>query len=270
MEERLDDVEFLARSAHRVAVLEAVDETPRSRQALQSTTGASRVTIGRIVTDLEQRGWIRQSDDRYHPTPVGRAIAEAFDALRGTLEAAAVLEPLTPSLPDDFLTVDINHFSDAEVSVPTPQDPLAAARAAARLMAEANHVLMLAHAVTSETVDSQIRAIEQRGQSSAVVLSAATHEAMQADPTLLDQLHRLQSHEEVRVFRYEGRLPVSMGVYDKAIVGIGTVDDAGFPNAFLVSTDDEVLTWAQQTFSTIRDQSEALPKREFPDGSENG
>jgi predicted transcriptional regulator len=264
MAERMPDVAFLARSEHRFAVLDAVDETPRSRKELQATTGASRVTIGRIVTELERRGWIRSTDDGYRTTPIGHAVAASFAGLRETLDAAAVLEPLAPSLPNDFLSLDIGHFRDASVTRPSKNDPLAAARTAAQLMNDADDVKVIAHAVTSETVASQIRATESRGQRSEVVLSTGTLEAMVGDETMIEQLRRLLRLEGPTMYRYDGPLPVSMGIYDDETVGIGTVDDASFPNAYLVSSNDEVLAWAREEFAAIRDAAERLDPDERP------
>lgn len=258
MDERLEDVEFFARSKNRVAVLEALVDEPRTGRSLQRETGASRVTIGRIVADLEARGWIRQIEDGYRATPTGQAVAAAFVELCETLDAAAVLAPLAPSLPPEFLTIDVRHFRDAEVGVPSETDPLAAARAAAGLMDACDDVEIIAHAVTSETVASQIRAAEERNQRSEVVLTEATFESMLEDPTMRTQLCRLLDLEGVAMYRYDGTIPVSMGIYDDETVGIGTIDESAFPNAFLVSTDETVLEWARKTFDEIRARSDPI------------
>ncbi|UTF54820.1 helix-turn-helix transcriptional regulator [Natronosalvus rutilus] len=258
MNERLEDIEFFARSRNRVAVLEALVDRPHTRRSLQLETGASRVTISRIVADLQERGWIRWTDGGYRTTPTGRAVASALIELCETLDVAALLAPLAPSLPPEFLTIDVKHFRDAEVGVPTKTDPLAAARTAAELMDQCDEVRILAHAVTSDTVASQIRAAEKHGQRSAVVLSEATLESMRGDPTMHTQLDRLLDLEEVAMYRYDGTIPVSMGIYDDETVGIGTIDQSAYPNAFLVSTDETVLEWARETFDEIRRGSEVI------------
>lgn len=54
----IKDITFLARSEHRIAVLDALQEAPRARHELRELTGASRVTVNRVLDDLEDRGWI--------------------------------------------------------------------------------------------------------------------------------------------------------------------------------------------------------------------
>jgi hypothetical protein len=49
-----DDVVFLARSPNRLAVLCAFVDGPTDRRALERTTGASRITVGRVLGDLTE------------------------------------------------------------------------------------------------------------------------------------------------------------------------------------------------------------------------
>lgn len=67
----LNDVKFLAQSSNRVAVLDALDESPRPPHELREVTGASRMTVHRILDDLKDRGWIIRENGQCESTHLG-------------------------------------------------------------------------------------------------------------------------------------------------------------------------------------------------------
>lgn len=71
----LDDVEYLARSANRVRVLETLAKGPHDRTDLQEKTGAARATLGRILGEFEERGWIRRDGAEYELMPLSDFLA---------------------------------------------------------------------------------------------------------------------------------------------------------------------------------------------------
>jgi predicted transcriptional regulator len=87
MNSPLDTIEYLARSDHRVEVLDAIRTTPRTREEIRDLTDASRVTAGRIIADLEDRGWIVRRGTEYEATTSGRFVAREFSRLMRNLEA---------------------------------------------------------------------------------------------------------------------------------------------------------------------------------------
>lgn len=80
----LEDVEFLARSESRVAVLVALGDGSRTHDELGNVVNASRVTLDRILNNLEDRGWIVRSDGRYESTPRGAFVASEFGRFLST------------------------------------------------------------------------------------------------------------------------------------------------------------------------------------------
>ena len=61
MDTALDDIAFLANSDNRVAVFERLVDGSRHRDELTDQVDASRVTIARILRELEAREWITRS-----------------------------------------------------------------------------------------------------------------------------------------------------------------------------------------------------------------
>lgn len=259
----LEGVSYLARSENRVEVLEALAAGPTDRQALQAETDASRVTVGRILAEFERRGWIVPVDGGFRVTALGRDVATAVTDLRETLAAAAVLEPMAAALSPDFLTVDVRRLANAEVIRADESDPLAVARVAPEVMENARDVEILASAVTSDTIDAQIRAARENDQVSEVVMTTGTAAAIRGDRRLSDRVRTSLSLDGVSLFETDDDVPVSLGIYDDESVFVGVVDSGAMPTATLVSEDPVVLAWARETFDRYRENARPLRLGEF-------
>ena len=102
----LDDVDFLTRSEHRVTVLEALADEPHEYTELKDLTGVSRVTLGRLLAQFEEKRWIVENE-QYKITPVGEIIASDLLTLLETTELAQELQDVIQWLPtaamDDIL-----------------------------------------------------------------------------------------------------------------------------------------------------------------------
>jgi len=62
MEAPLEEIEFLARSQNRVAVLRLLATESHTRRSLAAATGASQATLGRIPEDFTDRSWVRRDE----------------------------------------------------------------------------------------------------------------------------------------------------------------------------------------------------------------
>jgi predicted transcriptional regulator len=114
----VEGIEFLARSAHRVGVLEALSEGARDRVDLRDATGASSPTVGRVLADFEDRRWLVRDGPMYELTSLGEYVAERFLALRDAMETEARLREMWRWLPIEMPGFRIELFEDAVVSYP--------------------------------------------------------------------------------------------------------------------------------------------------------
>lgn len=263
MRRPLESIVFLARSENRVSVLTALAEQSLDRHDLEATTGASRVTIGRILTEFEERGWVVRSGSEYETTQVGYAIATAVENLQRTVTAADKLEPLAGTVPSDFLPEDIGLFYDATVITPNKSDPFVTARKSAELMAAASATKILARAVTTETVAAQLEAAIEHDQVSSVVLSTSAYDTITADDPLSEMLASLLAVDGVQVYRYDGEIPVSLGIYDAETIAFGGTDDSSFPGPVVVSTAEPAIEWATDVYERYRDAATPVTVDEF-------
>jgi len=88
----LEELEFLTRSSNRVAVLDALTEAPQNRDRLQERTGVSRVTLHRILTDVETMDWVERDGRTYRATRLGTLVTEEFGELHRLLRTVDDLQ----------------------------------------------------------------------------------------------------------------------------------------------------------------------------------
>ncbi|WP_101297095.1 helix-turn-helix transcriptional regulator [Halegenticoccus soli] len=119
----IDNIQFLATSAHRVSVLETLTDGPTDRRELCEATGASSPTVGRVLADFERRTWLVRDGPTYGLTPLGEYVADRFLALRDAMEIEEKLRDVWQWLPVEMPGFSVDLFADAVVSYPGPGYP---------------------------------------------------------------------------------------------------------------------------------------------------
>jgi len=255
MGDPLDDVTFLTRSAHRVGVLRELADGPRTRTDLVEATGASRVTVGRILSAFADRGWARRDGDTYHVTPTGRLVARDLSRL---LDAAAVgqrLRDVVALLPE-ALDVDVRAFADATVTTADEADPTAPARRYATVMADADSVRVLSRTAKPAAIRHHREAVGDSAQSFAVVHAERSLAAVADDPELAAWLRDIAASGQGEHYRTDRDVPVDLLVADETVVLL-LADESGSRPAALETDAEAVREWAVETFEDYR--SDAIP-----------
>jgi predicted transcriptional regulator len=114
----LDDVEFLARSSHRVEVLQTLATGPRPRPVLHDETGIPQPTLGRILGGFEDRNWVERRGQEYALTELGALIVAEFENLLDTVATVNRVGAVLVDLPTEELDFDVRAFADATVTTP--------------------------------------------------------------------------------------------------------------------------------------------------------
>jgi predicted transcriptional regulator len=123
MDPALDEIGFLARSNHRIGVMEELTAGVRDRRELRTATGASTPTMSRILTAFEDRRWIVRDGPTYELTPLGEFVAERFLDLREAMETERKLRDVWQWLPREMEGFSVDLFADAVISYPGPGYP---------------------------------------------------------------------------------------------------------------------------------------------------
>ncbi|WP_254532823.1 helix-turn-helix transcriptional regulator [Natrinema gelatinilyticum] len=119
----LNDIEFLARSEHRVTALAALARRPQSRTDLRVMTGVSQSTIGRTLREFEERRWIIREGAHYEATPLGSYLATGMREFVDRVEVEQLLRDIWHLLPDAESGFTVDMCAEATITIGDVADP---------------------------------------------------------------------------------------------------------------------------------------------------
>lgn len=259
MDTPLDEIRFLADSEHRVVVLDTLADAPTSRADLRDVTGASSATIGRILGDFDDRGWVRRDGDRYELTRLGAFVAEKFERLHDSMSTARDLQPLLAWLPLDEMGVGIDNLVGARVTVRT--DPIEFTSRLRTIELDGTHVRSFSAFFPEACVDARYQAVVNGSQTYEVVFAAGFDREISTASA--EKFEALLGHDRTTMYlNEESEMPMLAFIDDDGVCLL-VRDDEGTTVA-LVETDDEaVVDYVEATFEAYREQSTPLTVEQF-------
>lgn len=252
----LDDVEFLSRSSSRIEVLDALGESPRTPHELREVTGASRMTVHRILDDLEDRGWIIRENGQCESTHQGAVIADEFTQLLSNLAVAEDLGDALSWLPTEAFDFDLVHLQDATVlRTSSWEKHTGAIRHVADLVSDATTIWGTATGVSHAVADSIREATVEGDARFDVVINETGIDMIRSDEELTDRFRDVIESDTATVRRYDEDTPLNLVMgFDEAVAMCGHVD-GGPPPGTLETTDERVRTWARSYYESARDDA---------------
>ena len=255
----LDEIEFLARSAHRVGVLDALSTRPSDRDALRAETGASSPTMGRILSDFEERRWVARDGRTYELTRLGEFVADRFFALREAMETERRLRDVSPWLPRRMEGFSVDLFADPVVSYPGPGYPYEPVDRVTELIEGTRRMRGFGTTVVkSSNLETACEAIVD-GMDFEFVYSPETFETIVSwNP---EKVAEAAACENCTTFLHDD-LPDSewcgLGIYDER-VGICCHDsETGVLQAGVDTASPEALSWAESIYERYRAEARLL------------
>lgn len=258
------DVAFLANSWNRLDVLEAAATEPRDRDELMEHTGVSRVTLSRILADLESRGWIERGDAGYVATSAGRLVAEELGT---TLSNLATLESFGEDaewLPLDAFDFDLRHLRDAEVISPTWDDISVQVTELVDLVYESTAIRGIGTGVDREFFNALADATLNGSLSLELILTPPVIDAVTDDDELCRLFRDLADAEDASIYRHRGgTTPTMLGIHEmdgsqRDVLEICGEHAEGAPPGTVRTEEPAVLDWAQAYFAERRAESHEL------------
>ncbi|HET7324822.1 MAG TPA: hypothetical protein VFJ06_10860 [Halococcus sp.] len=258
----ITDIEFIARSVHRLDTLRALAERPHSRLELRVVTGASPPTVCRLLRDFEARQWTIKNGHRYELTQLGAFVTAGFIDLLDRMETGRTLRDVMRWLPVEKMDIDLRCFADATVTLGTQSDPLAPMKRAGELFRSAARSRVLTHSLPEPCFVPYWEAVTNGVQRYELVITAGAIEAV-AVPSRRPQFEAILDADRTRVFVYDGEIPQIIGIND-GIVFFGIDDERGAPVALIESENETVVLWAEETFESYRERAEPLDSVPIP------
>lgn len=264
MDSPLDGIAFLVRSENRVRVLRTVTADRRTRRELREGLSMSRTTLGRILNEFEERGWIRRTEEGYTTTTAADAILTKFVPLLETMEGIHNLGEAIEWLPPPARAVELRHFRDATVTTSTPDNPAAPFDRGLEAIRDADRY----RGLTSTAIPSYVEALWeglQEGLDFEGIIEASFVETLRDDPQRADPWYEFADREAT--WLYHGRVHINMHLVDDvALIWLGTHDEDELEvYGLLESENPAVLEWAESIYEEYRAESELLDTATLPE-----
>lgn len=262
-DDALRDVSYLTRSRNRVQILDAITRDPLTPGDLAELTGVSRSTLQRILSELEERGWVRRtSKGSYEATSNGKHVMNALLPFVGSMEAIRELGESVSALPVDSLAIDIRHFEDANVVRPEPNDPNAPGAFFTKSIRDTETLRCVVDIAAPLALEEAMRDCVADG-------------VLQSEHVLTDRLfnynrgdrERAQTWKELAqcgadVYRYAGDITCNVFILDETVF-LGETPPEG-EGCILIETDSEpVLTWAHEFVEEFRGKANSISGESF-------
>ncbi|WP_435552180.1 helix-turn-helix transcriptional regulator [Natrinema sp. CGMCC1.2065] len=246
MESALEEIEFLALSENRVAVLDLLSAGRHTRRELADATGASQATLGRILGDFEDRSWVRHDGSEYVATATGRLVAEGFTDLQEILETEGRLRDIVDYLPTHAMDFDLRRLSDATITVPTATRPNAPLSRLLEFVRDGDEIRTFSHTFNGQAlqvVSDRVTGGDQRFRG---VFGRNAIEALAEESELRDRLEALLTAEDAEIRVREEGVPIAIMIVDD-LVYLLLRDEDGILRASVDTDDDAVRAWAEDS-----------------------
>lgn len=262
----LDDVAFLARSAHRVEVLRTLASGPLTRPDIHDVTGISQPTLGRILESFAERNWVERDGRDYALTPFGDLVFAEFDGLLDTVDTVQQLGDVVRDLPTDEMDFDVREFADATVTTPTTGDAFSHVRRITEVFWGGDDVRLLGATVapgTQEEHDRRWREFLEGDARYDSVISVATMEQTMTDPRWASRFRDAFETGRVCIHLYDGPISLMLVVADGTAV-LAPLDEDGIPTAAIETENETILAWVEDRIDEHRDRATEVTLDDFP------
>lgn len=267
MEATLDELKFLADSSNRVRALVALSERSSTRDELQATTGASTPTVGRIVGDFEERGWITRAGHEYELTKPGRFVAEHFTDFVDGMDTERSLRGIWQWLPGELSDFTLEMVADSVVTVVEPGDPYGPANRCASLYRETERLRGFDAALTAPHHFEELYHQIVDGMDTEIIFPPTVSENIAS--TYPQKASEVLESDSFTLWLHDGLPLYRVLIFDDR-VGIGGYDsDSGVLQVYVDVDAPEARTWAESTFDSYRREARCVTS-ERPESSSAG
>ncbi|WP_114578683.1 winged helix-turn-helix domain-containing protein [Saliphagus sp. LR7] len=252
----LDDIRFLVDSENRVDALTALREGPCDRDELQATTCASAPTVGRILGDFEERGWVLRDGHEYELTKPGAYVAEHFMTFFDRMDTERRLRDIWQWLPSEMNGFTLEMVADGVVTVVEPGDPYGPANRCASLYRETDQLRGFDAALTAPHHFEELYHQVIDGMDTKIIFPPTVSENIastypqKASEVLESDSFTLWLHDDIPLCR--------VLIFDDRI-GIGGYDaDSGVLQVYVDTDAPEACAWAESTFESYRREARCI------------
>ncbi|WP_222919846.1 MarR family transcriptional regulator [Natrinema sp. SYSU A 869] len=253
----LDDIEFLARSEHRVTALDALVRRPQSRDDLREMTGVSKSTIRRTLREFEARHWISRNGHRYEATQLGTFVASGMRELISRFETEQKLRDVWQWLPNEASGFSIEMGTDAVVTVARSDDPYRPVNRFASLLRETDRFRFVGFdlALLEPCKDELARRISNGMDTEIIDPPSVAKHILSTYPEHCSG-PRESGHLTVRL--HDDLPPYGVAILDHRIGISGHSPESGTVRVLIDTDTPEAREWAESMYESFRRESRPL------------
>ena len=251
-------IEFLCQSQNRVTVLSELAERGRlDRYELEAALDATRRTLLRTVTALEERGFVDESDEGIGLTALGEHVIQHYQTFVEEVALAPSVEEFLASIPAESLDVDVERLRSGTVTAAAPGSPYAPLDRTLELRADASKIRELAPGIERRSVEQIAERVESDDDvSMEIVITEDVLEAAEEATPYTDAHETVLAADAVDMAVHPGSFEIALGIADDVVFVVAEGAD-GQPNAILETDDSKVRNWAADVID--RYQAAAMP-----------
>lgn len=257
MSQRVDTLQFLAGSPHRVAVLRSLnDGAERSRVDLFSEIEASRRTVKRTLEEFDERGWILETDDGLSLTVGGAFVLDAYENFIDRANLVADLRPFVSLVTKEDCYAGPAAFEGArviEMDAAFPYAPVEYFLDRYREATERAHIVLTYVSVgILERIGS---AVSDRDLDLTVVIDESVRKAIETTPEYYDLFE--EHAGDVDLYALDEGSPFWCAIIDEHAL-LTVTDDDGLPSVLLSSANPAFVEVIEGRFREEFERAEPL------------
>lgn len=256
-DDALNEIDFLARSANRVHLLNKLREHDQlDRDELKSSCKASRTTLQRNLDALEENGWVKSTNRTYTLTTKGETIIAQFLELVDAVRVVNQIEPFLEWIPKGEFDLDLRLLVDADLTLSTPNNPYAPVNEHVEALKTVTSFRGLLSVVGRGAVETAWRQVLNGEAEHELVIEEGVVKTLCEDPHYEDMVKEAMDTGRYQIYIYDGDIPYYLGILDET-VQIGVEDDKGLPRGLLEYNSDSIVVkeWAEQTYNSYKQKS---------------
>lgn len=256
----IDLVTFVTRAENRVDALQALSDGRKTRPELQEETAIPRATLSRILADFRDRELVVREGHDYTLTPLGELLSAEIGSLVDSIRAMQRLDDVRRWLDVDEFGFPVDRLADADVVVPSTQDPTAPIRRAEELLGEASRVRLVANSMIPGCLEAVWHAVTAGRQTLEWVGTPAILEVVADDPELTRWTRELLESDNATASVHADGFPQALFVVDETVF-TPVSDEAGTVQGHVETEDEVVRAWAEETIDAyVREASPVEPE----------
>ena len=255
----LDDIEYLARSEHRIVALAALARRPQSRDDLRALTEASSSTIGRTLREFEERRWLSRDGHQFEATQLGAFVASGMRELIDRLETEQKLRDVWHWLPSEASGFTIEMASDAVVTVAEVDDPYGPVNRFVSLLQETDRFRFVGYDVALlEPCKDELSQRIIEGMRTEIIDPPSV--ARYILSTYKEHCSEPLESGNLTVRLHDDLPPYGISLFDDRIAISGYNPDSGTVQVLLDTDAPEAREWAESTYESCRREARPLAR----------